>query len=102
VLVASTALGRPLPSGVEVHHVDGDKWNNRGSNLVVCQDKAYHRLLERRTRALQACGNANWRRCRFCGEWAPVEDLYVSPNGRCVHHRQCDAAYARDRKLVSA
>lgn len=52
VLLAEKALGRPLPAGVEVHHVDGDGFHNAPSNLVVCPDHAYHLLLHRRARML--------------------------------------------------
>jgi hypothetical protein len=57
--IAESALGRPLPHGVEVHHVDGDPSNNAPSNLVICQDRSYHRLLHRRARALRELGDAN-------------------------------------------
>ena len=44
-LVAEKALGKPLPPDAVIHHVDGDSMNNRPSNLVVCPDQGYHRLL---------------------------------------------------------
>jgi HNH endonuclease len=51
-LVAERALGHYLPTGAVVHHVDGNKWNNTPTNLVICQDQAYHVLLHKRQRAL--------------------------------------------------
>ncbi len=66
ILVAETALGKPLPPGAEVHHVDENKGNNLPSNLVVCPDAAYHKLLHQRQRAFDACGHYDWRKCQFC------------------------------------
>lgn len=54
-LRAEKALGKPLASGVEVHHADGTK--NDSSPLVICQDRAYHMLLHRRMRIIAAGGN---------------------------------------------
>ena len=49
---AERALGKPLPKGAVVHHVDGDKWNPN-ARLVICQDQAYHALLHKRTREIR-------------------------------------------------
>ena len=35
-LQAATALGRDLPVGVEVHHVDSNKWNNANNTKKSC------------------------------------------------------------------
>jgi hypothetical protein len=54
IFKAERALGKPLPKGVLVHHLDGDGTNNDNTNLVICQNKAYHRLLHMRMWALHA------------------------------------------------
>lgn len=97
VLMAEAALGKPLPEGAEVHHVDGNRARNVRGNLVLCQDNAYHSLLEQRTRALQACGHASWLKCRFCKEYDVPERLYIHPRG-FGQHRECAQGYARARK----
>jgi hypothetical protein len=67
VLVAEAALGKALPAGAEVHHVDENTLNNAGRNLVICQDRAYHKLLHARTRIVKAGGNPNTERvCSRC------------------------------------
>lgn len=51
--LAEKALGKKLPSGAEVHHMNGDKADNhKYFNLVICPDRAYHMLLEKRARDL--------------------------------------------------
>lgn len=53
VLIAEKALGKPLPKGAVVHHVDGDPAGNRKPwNLVICPDQDYHLLLHRRAQEL--------------------------------------------------
>jgi len=39
--VASITLGRPLSSDEEVHHIDGDGWNNHPDNLEVVSRKVH-------------------------------------------------------------
>ena len=73
LLVAERAMGKSLPLGAEMHHVNGDKADNRSSNLVVCDSRAYHSLLHQRQRALKACDHAHWRKCNHCGEYDDPE-----------------------------
>lgn len=87
VVVAERALGKPLPPKSEVHHVDENKSNNVGANLVVCPNRAYHLLLHRRQRAQDACGNANWRKCSVCKQHDDPANLYVK--GKNSWHRHC-------------
>lgn len=67
--IVERRTGIKLPPTAHVHHYDpADKLTNKGI-LVVCQDVQYHMLLERRTRAYDECGNANWVKCRKCLKW---------------------------------
>lgn len=101
VHIAERVLGRPLPKGAQVHHVDGDKSNNKHENLVICPDQAYHFLLHVRTEALELCGNANYRRCPFCQKWDDPKNMTLYNKQRQtpqVMHRECHAKYERERK----
>jgi HNH endonuclease len=95
--IVEQILGKELPSTVIVHHVDGDRLNNSPSNLVVCQDAAYHRLIHQRERALDACGNANWHRCIFCDTWDAPEALKHNKAQYAHFHSACRAKYRRER-----
>jgi HNH endonuclease len=48
VLKAEKALGKKLPKGAVVHHLNNRPWDNRNENLVVCPSQNYHLLLHRR------------------------------------------------------
>ncbi len=106
-LVAATALGKPLPLKSVVHHVDEVKHNNHNSNLVICQDEAYHQYLHRRMRALKECGNADWLLCLICGRHDAPENLetVIRNHGRHLRawHKECRSSqrrelYLRERK----
>lgn len=93
VLIAERALGKPLPPGACVHHVDENPANNNPLNLVICPDQAYHSLLHVRARALAACGNADWRKCKRCGKYDSVTRLSVYGNEAV--HPECNRAHAK-------
>ena len=80
VVIVETLLGKTLPTSVRVHHWDRNRRNNEHSNLLVCPSEAYHQLIHRRMRAYEACGNANWERCRYCKQWDDPAKMRV-PEG---------------------
>ena len=106
LVVVRARCGKPLPPKAIVHHVNGDGRDNRASNLVVCNDHAYHMLLHRRIAARAACGNPHWERCRICGIHSEPSTmrksgrrkttcLYVHPECR---HRVDQSYYYRNQE----
>ena len=75
VLKAESVLGKRLPAGAVVHHVDENPHNNELSNLVVCQDNGYHRTLHRR--------------------WDHPNNLRVTTAG-AVFHVECRRRHSRE------
>lgn len=102
VIAAEKALGRKLPKGAVVHHVDGGKLNYANSNLVVCPSNAYHKLLHARMDALLATGNPEHVRCSICGTFAAPTEMRKTTGKRTRHYhnscrREYDATYERKR-----
>lgn len=98
ILVATSVLGKPLPPGAVVHHVVPDRADNSNRNLVICQDQAYHLLLEQRTRALRECGHASWLKCRYCKRYDRPGNLRFRRDSNSGVHASCEREYQRRRR----
>lgn len=67
---------------MSITSIDGDHLNNANSNLVICQDAAYHKLLHVRTRIVKAGGNPNTEKiCCACQQVKSLDDF----NARRAH-----------------
>lgn len=102
VVVAESVLGREMPLGAIVHHIDGNGRNNAKSNLAIFPSESYHQLIHLRQRALEASGNPEYRKCPFCKSWSDPKEMIVVGDtpGRNKRycHRQCKSDYERNRK----
>ena len=100
VLIAENLLGKPLPKGALVHHVDGNGKNNNHANLVICPSQTYHQLIHMRQRAFDACGHADWAKCPFCKQWDDPQNMYMYIPKKYKQqrgwHRACQRAYHKE------
>lgn len=87
ILIAEAALGRPIVLPVQVHHLNGKKDDNTNTNLVICSDASYHRLLDIRTRAYFATGNPTAKHCKYCHGYDNQSDFVVYKD--TIAHRSC-------------
>lgn len=99
IILAEKALGKSLPMGVQVHHY-GKNGNN--DKIVICQNQEYHYLLHIRAKAYEVCGNANYRKCKFCKEYDDPENLsikHLTSNGQLdgwsIFHIECRRDYEK-------
>ena len=101
LIVAEKALGKKIPAGAEVHHVNMIRHDNRNKNLVICENRKYHRLLHRRTKALMASGNPNFLKCVYCQTHDHPDNIAITnqSRGSRFYHKKCHANYERERKL---
>lgn len=101
VAVAERAIGGPLPPGAQVHHVDENPANNDPSNLVICPSQEYHLLLHVRQRAMDATGDPNKRKCKFCQRYDETKNM-AARKGRASNphyvHLSCECASRNERR----
>jgi hypothetical protein len=95
--IAEKALGKRLPRAAVIHHFDGNGSNNANSNLVICENKSYHKLLHSRAKAYKLCGNANWHHCWICDQYDNEKNLHR--NGATWFHHSCYNDYHREWKF---
>jgi hypothetical protein len=104
VLIAERVLGKRLPSQAVVHHFNENRKDNSRSNLVVCQDQAYHLLLHARKRICDAGGNPNADKiCSRCKTPKPLDDFHLAPNngdGRRCYCKPCQSDIYHERRAI--
>ena len=101
VLIVEAVVGRVLPRGAVVHHVNAVRSENKHSNLAVLQTSAEHIELHRKMR-VRAAGGDPWRdrMCCSCGP-RPASEFYATPSGYSSQCKDCARREALTRsKLV--
>lgn len=98
ILIAENILGKPLPTGSVIHHVNGDTHNNSNNNLVICQSQAYHLLLHQRTKSLENCGYSSWRKCSYCHRYDDPKNMYIRKRTGAFHQK-CSNEYRNEKGI---
>lgn len=98
VVIVEKILGKKLPKGAVVHHVNENPLDNRHENLVVLQNQGMHNIVHGRTKALAATGNARAKPCRFCHQYE-TDVNKLKKNGTNHYHLECAAEYARSYRV---
>lgn len=97
IQAAEKAIGKKLPKGAEVHHLNHDPSDNRNTNLVICQDHKYHSLLHMREEALSVTGDPNMRLCKICGIFSNPSRMKYTKQGQ-MYHTKCLAFESKRRR----
>ncbi len=97
ILVVERAIQKELRTTAVVHHINGQRTDNRNENLVACHDSAYHMLIEARTRSYRATGRPDSVKCWVCGEYGAdvLKKARHNTLRRAGYHRTCEVEYQR-------
>lgn len=95
ILIAEKALGKLLPLNAEIHHANEKTGDNRNENLVICQDRKYHKLLHFRMRLLSLGADPDTEYiCGRCQSVKPLAEFHNHagrPNGKCNQCKACSS-----------
>lgn len=104
-IIAERVVGRSLPATVVIHHVNGQPADNRHSNLVICENSAYHSLLHVRARIVKRGGDPQRQKiCSGCQELKVKAEFWRAKrtwDGFQQMCRNCDRRRDRQDKHIA-
>jgi hypothetical protein len=103
VLIAEKALGKFIENLHPIHHWDENTGNNLNPNLLICEDKKYHKLIHRRMVLVKlGCDPRIESYCRSCSGIKPLCEFSAkaaSSTGIDYVCRRCISAKNAEDKL---
>lgn len=100
-MIAEKTIGKILPLSAIFHHIDCAKGQINSNGIIVCQNRAYHRLLHKRINAYKASGHANWLKCPYCRKHDDPQNMRMKnlASGYLVGiHNECQNAYRKQKR----
>lgn len=89
----------PIPKGMQIHHIDGNKLNNDISNLMLVDTLTHKRLHS----GCKLIDGVWWKPCKDCGVLKPITDFYKTckgKNGEKYINSVCKSCFVKRAVIV--